>query len=201
MGNNRLDVVDLTESRDFRLKEYDRVSGELLAQLEEAWRLEKFAIGGSAALMAWLITNPVSERWAWLLPLFFFLACAFRFSAAMLHIVFRLGAYIKVIERTFVGKSGWMGWENWFRGKGFNQTIAHGILWLALIALAGSVSYLGMNQRQRSAAERYKVAHVIKGATSAMEIEKVLNRESEDGWTLVTIYNNIGDEVLVFSRK
>ena len=191
-----LQVIDLAAARDFRLKEYDRVSSELLSQLEEAWRLEKFAIGGSAALVAWLITNPVPVTWAWLLPFFFVLACAIRFVAAMCHIVFRLGKYIKSIEHVFIGKSGW---ESWFRRKKLNQTIAHSLLWIALIVPLAGLAF--KYRLQNPIREHYKVASVANGATSAMAIKNILEKESKDGWTLVTTYNSSVDEVLVFNKK
>jgi hypothetical protein len=124
----------------FLLQEHEQLSAEIAAQLKEAWDLEKFALGGAAALAAWLATHQVNVRQVWWLPFLFLLLCAIRFGAAMFHIVFRLAEYVKKIELEYLPDTG--GFQTWFRDKRPAQTIAHAILWLTALVIALAAVYL-----------------------------------------------------------
>lgn len=45
------------KAADFRLAEYIAVRSEITERLTELWKLEKFALGGAAAIAAWLLTH------------------------------------------------------------------------------------------------------------------------------------------------
>ena len=127
---------------EFRLKEYEALRDEVLERLKELWQLEKFALGGAAAIAAWILTNieknPPVE--AWWLPFVLVLLCAFRFGAGMYHLAFRTSKYLINTEVTFLGKDG--GWEKWLKGQLPNETIAYSILWLVALGATLAFPYL-----------------------------------------------------------
>lgn len=73
------------DKKTFLLQEYDVLTKEIADQLAELWTIEKLAIGGSAALAAWLATHQLSIEHAWRLPFLFIAVCALRFGLGMLH--------------------------------------------------------------------------------------------------------------------
>lgn len=116
--------------REFRAAEYEALRSEVLARQAEAWRLEKFGLGGSAAIAAWLFANADAVRdvrEAWWLPAIFIAACACRFAAVNIHLRYRCSDYLLLTEQYFLGEEG--GWEVWFRKKNLNETIAFSIVW------------------------------------------------------------------------
>ena len=53
---NTLPSASSNESA-FLLKEYEALRNEINDRLKELWALEKFALGGAAAITAWLFTQ------------------------------------------------------------------------------------------------------------------------------------------------
>jgi len=206
----------------FRLSEYNRLAAELQAQVEEAWRMEKLAIGGVAALIAWLMANPLALDRARSLPFLFIVACGIRFGAAMWHVVFRLGVFLQEVERSFVGlrfagddddhlglevkaedmkKEVPRSWEVWFRGRSLVQAAAHLILWGTLLLFAGWFWIWGPANPIASTTGRYEVVAVAKNGVPSAQLERVLERESNAGRFLVTTYTSGADEFLIFEKR
>jgi hypothetical protein len=123
---------------EFRLREYEAVRREMATYLEEVWRIEKFALGGAAALIAWLAMHPVSQPLAWWLPFGFLLVCALRFLSAMYHLLGRSARYLRGIEAEYLPGEG--GYETWFRKRRCNQTVAHAAVWVGVLLLALGVA-------------------------------------------------------------
>ncbi len=122
---------------EFRFKEYDALREEVMGRLKELWSLEKFALGGAAAIAAWLLThiNEVgSNRVAWWLPFFFLFICAARFAAGMYHLGFRVSEYLIKTEEKFLGLPG--GWEKRFRKLKPNETTAYALVWIFALGLS-----------------------------------------------------------------
>jgi hypothetical protein len=128
-------------AREFLFQEHKILADEIATQLSELWSFERFAIGGAAAIVAWLATHEVNLNEAWWLPLIFICLCAGRFAAGMVHIVWRLSVYVQKIEAEFLGESG--GYEMWFRKQFVVQTVAHVTVWVAAIFLAFFAGELG----------------------------------------------------------
>lgn len=120
----------------FRMKEYEVIRAEVMDRLKELWALEKFALGGAAAIAAWLFThhNEVkSLRVAWWLPFIFLALCSVRFGTGMYHLADRAAKHLIQIEKYYIGEKG--SWEAWFRKQGRNETWAYLLVWaVALIA-------------------------------------------------------------------
>jgi hypothetical protein len=112
------------------LREYEALRAETLQRLTELWQIEKFALGGAAAIAAWILTNldQSPPAVAWWLPFALVALCAFRFGTGMYHLAYRTSRYLEGIEVAFLGDKG--GWEKWFRRQPRNETFAYGILWL-----------------------------------------------------------------------
>jgi hypothetical protein len=125
--------------REFRLSEYEALREETLERLKELWQLEKFALGGSAAIASWILTNTEKNIpvLAWWLPFILVLLCALRFGAGMYHLAFRTSKYLQEIEAHFLGQNG--GWEKWFRNQPPNETIAYASLWI--VGLGATVAF------------------------------------------------------------
>lgn len=122
---------------EFRMKEYEELRKETLDRLKELWALEKFALGGAAAIAAWLLTHVKevgSNSVAWWLPFIFLALCAGRFGTGMYHLGFRASDYIVKTEEHFLGSEG--GWEKWFRKEGPNETLAYFAVWAVALAAA-----------------------------------------------------------------
>ena len=135
------DNQEPTAPERFLLQEHKILADEIAAQLSELWGFEKFALGGAAAIAAWLATHEIWFDQAWWLPFVFLCLCAIRFAAGMVHIVWRLSAYVQTIETRFLGDSG--GYEKWFRKQFLVQTIAHFTVWIVAILLALFAAFLG----------------------------------------------------------
>ncbi|MEO8673159.1 MAG: hypothetical protein ABI411_17730 [Tahibacter sp.] len=122
------------------MKEYEDLRKEVSDRLKELWTLEKFALGGAAAIAAWLLTHVKevgTNSIAWWIPFIFLALCVCRFGTGMYHLGFRASIYIMKVERRFLGKEG--GWETRFRQQGPNETYAYFAVWIAALAAA---SYL-----------------------------------------------------------
>lgn len=121
----------------FRTKEYEELRKEVLERLKELWALEKFALGGAAAIAAWLLTHVKQvgpNSVAWWLPFIFLALCAGRFGTGMYHLGFRASDYIIKIEKRLYGPKG--GFEKWFRKKPVNETVAYAAVWVVALAAA-----------------------------------------------------------------
>jgi hypothetical protein len=116
------------------MKEYEALRKEVEARLEELWKLEKFALGGAAAIAAWLVTHPVTTVLAWWLPFIFLTGCAVRFGSGMYHLAFRAAKYLSDVEKEYL--KGKPGYEGWFRKQKVNETIAYAIMWGVMLLLA-----------------------------------------------------------------
>ncbi|MGJ7523430.1 hypothetical protein ACSFA0_23320 [Variovorax sp. LT1P1] len=121
---------------EFMLLEYECISKESTERLKELWSIEKFGLGGAAALAAWLLTHPceaqISGGIAWWLPLVFVVICGVRFGAGMRHLDKLAPEHIMRIERHFLGPVG--GYECYFRplaGKEKWETWAFWVVWVA----------------------------------------------------------------------
>ena len=122
--------TSLSTGQQFMMKEYEQVCKDNSERLKELWALEKFALGGAAAIAAWLFVTPTSSqlpRSSWWLPFLFLLLCGVRFGSGMIHLDRRSAEYIKKIEKHFLGKEG--GYETWFRPLPPNETWAYWIVW------------------------------------------------------------------------
>jgi hypothetical protein len=110
---------------------------------QEAWRVESYAVGAAAAVVAWLATHSVTTRIAWCLPLAIVLAAGARFGSLMRHLEYRVRNYIAKAEERTLGPSG--GWQTFSKSQSANQALANWIIWSllilasALIAIAGNV--------------------------------------------------------------
>ncbi|WP_233890105.1 hypothetical protein [Paraburkholderia flagellata] len=125
----------------FLLKEYDALRLEMRDRLCESWKLEKFALGGAAAISVWLFTHfKEVPRVAWWVPFAFLLICSTRFVAIQLHLATRAGMYISRVEAHFLGNNG--GWETFFRPLPLNETIAISVVWIAALLSAFALPFL-----------------------------------------------------------
>ncbi len=112
-----------------------------MERLKELWSLERFALGGAAAIAAWLLTHRKGVPTAgWWLPLVFLLICAGRAAAAVYHLGFRTSKYLITIEKYYLPPEG--GWEAWFRKQGYNETLAYLAVWGVAIVAAALLPFL-----------------------------------------------------------
>lgn len=127
----------------FRMKEYEVIRAEVMDRLKELWTLEKFALGGAAAIAAFLFTNveKVKGLWiAWWLPFIFLALCSVRFGTGMYHLADRAAEHLISIEKHYVGGKG--SWEAWFREQGPNETWAYLLVWLVALAASFALPFL-----------------------------------------------------------
>lgn len=142
-NEEKLAQIESKKNDGFLIKEYEEIRKEIMARLEELWRLEKFALGGAAAIAAWLFVHPdeIKEvEIAWWLPFVFLVICAVRFCSGMYHLSGRASEYLKKIENHFMPGVG--GWEVWFGEKGPNETFAYSFGWAIAILAALAIPFL-----------------------------------------------------------
>jgi hypothetical protein len=127
----------------FRMKEYEVIRTEVMDRLKELWTLEKFALGGAAAIAAWLFTNAekIKSLWvAWWLPFIFLTLCSIRFGTGMYHLADRAAEHLIGIEKYYVGENG--SWEAWFRKQGPNETWAYLLVWIVALGASFALPFL-----------------------------------------------------------
>ena len=127
----------------FRIKEYEVIRTEVMDRLKELWALEKFALGGAAAIAAWLFTNVEKIRgiWiAWWLPFIFLTLCSVRFGTGMYHLAGRAAEHLIGIEKYYFGEKG--SWEAWFRKQGPNETWAYLLVWGVALGASFALPFL-----------------------------------------------------------
>lgn len=119
----------------FHKDTYGLLKNEVMDRLKELWALEKFALGGAAAIAAWLLTHPLeiaNTPQGWWLPALFLLLCAIRFITGMIHLSKRSATYLKAIEVALLhSETG--GYEVWFEKLVVNETIAYLLIWTIAI--------------------------------------------------------------------
>ncbi|WP_435606383.1 hypothetical protein [Pseudomonas knackmussii] len=122
---------ELSEGQiEFLKIEYQEMRVEVIERLKSAWGLERFGLGGAAAIAAWLFTNSSELKGyeiAWWLPFVFLSLCAIRIISINYHLMNRVSKYISGIERDILGVDG--GFESWFSKQPLNETIAHSVVW------------------------------------------------------------------------
>lgn len=126
----------------FRMKEYEVIRAEVMDRLKELWTLEKFALGGAAAIAAWLFTNLEKVKGlevAWWLPFIFLALCSVRFGTGMYHLADRATEHLIGIEKYYVGEKG--SWEAWFREQGPNETFAYLLVWAVALATSFALPF------------------------------------------------------------
>ncbi len=129
---------------EFRLKDYDALRTEIMARLEELWKIEKFALGGAAAITALLLTHTKevpAHSIGWWLPCVFLVICAERFVTDMFHLTFRSSRYLIRTEKYFLEKEG--EFEVFFRKLPYNETIAYFLVWSAAIFASAALPFMG----------------------------------------------------------
>jgi hypothetical protein len=122
---------------EFRLKEYEALREEVIKRYEEMWKLEKFALGGAAAMAAWLLTHVkdvATGPLAWWLPFVFLFICTARFAAGFARIGARIYPYLMQIESQFLGNAG--GFTTWNRKQGKTEWFAHVFVWVVALLAA-----------------------------------------------------------------
>jgi hypothetical protein len=133
----------LSREDEFRLREYDALRAEVTTRLEGLWNLERFALGGAAAIAGWLFTHTEEvppESAGWWLPFVFLAICGGRFLAGMYHLSHRKSGYLSRIEVQFLGDRG--GFDTWFSKQGYNETIAYSIVWAVALGIALWLPYM-----------------------------------------------------------
>ncbi len=138
------DTVPSHDQRNaFRMKEYEELRKEVADRLKELWTLEKFALGGAAAIASWLFANATTIKTvpvAWWLPFVFLLLCAVRFGTGMYHLADRAAEHLIKIEQHYLGEAG--SWEAWFRKQGPNETWAYALAWGVALSASFALPFL-----------------------------------------------------------
>jgi hypothetical protein len=130
------------KSRAFLDAELQHLRSEDQLLRQEAWRVETYSVGASAAVVAWLATHSVTSRLAWWLPLVIILAAGARFGSMMRHLEYRVRAYVADKEQQVLGDSG--GWQHFSKSLSSNQALANWIVWGVLLLAAIWVGATGV---------------------------------------------------------
>jgi len=128
-------VLTDDQRREFLDAELQHLRSEDQLLRQEAWRVETYSVGASAALVAWLATHQVTNKLAWWLPLVILLAAGARFGSMMRHLEYRVRNYIAKEETKCLG-SATEGWQNFSKSQSSNQALANWVIWGVLFALA-----------------------------------------------------------------
>jgi hypothetical protein len=123
-----------TPDLQFLRDEYAALRQEILARLDELWKIEKHSFIGAAAIATWLMTHPVNNKAAVRLPFVFLTISCWRFAAGMWHLGKRVSPYTSNLEKIFLGEKG--GWQTWFNKQGPNETIAYSFAWATALLFA-----------------------------------------------------------------
>lgn len=142
---------------DLIKEEFLALRNEGDAQVAETRRLEMAAVGGAAAIYAWLATHqPIYGigRWAWLLPLLLPIFGGLR-SFAIYRRISDIGAYLKKIEDQLPETQKLArGWENFLASRKKYLAKSAWAFWIALLLICVALSSGGIvAQGQRATAE------------------------------------------------
>lgn len=130
-------ALSTTQADEFLLAEYEVIRKESAARLSELWGIEKFALGGAAAIAAWLLTHSENMKAVpigWWLPLILVVICGIRFGAGMYHLDRVASKHVQSIERHFLGSKG--GYEAYFRPLPKIETSAFWVVWIVAFCAA-----------------------------------------------------------------
>jgi hypothetical protein len=114
----------------FYIEEYKTLKAELLANVEESIKLEIYALGATAAVYAWLVSQEICKVIIWFLP---FILCLFG-SIRSYALIRRVEHIAKYISEEIEKKNDCPGWETYFRDN--KKTLLSAtvyIFWLGLL--------------------------------------------------------------------
>jgi hypothetical protein len=126
---------------EIHLSQYSLLREEVVSHVAETRRVEVYAVGGVAAVYAWLVTHGIELSAAWFIPVMFPLLGAIR-SYALFKRVQLIAIYLRDLEVYWFGASSPHGWERFFEEKvrktketGSRVSFTAFLLWAALMVV------------------------------------------------------------------